>query len=260
MRLSKSALRTTLRRHPLVHRMTVFARERGYFVKPEGTQGVAHYGHRSSVGGDWHKHGQYQFDFMRSQGLKPSDVLVDVGCGSLRGGLHFIPYLEPGNYLGMEKEAELLKAGIQLEIDGKLLEEKQPELVVSGRFEFDKFRRDATYAFAGSVFSHLTAEDICLCLRNLRNKAQDGCKFFATYFECEKSRVNYSKSHAHYSFYYTRAEMADMARKNGWKATHLGDWTHPGRITQKVMQFTAAVALFFSERGFLLLGEAAVLA
>ncbi|MGH6947651.1 MAG: hypothetical protein ACREDZ_10020 [Kiloniellales bacterium] len=240
MRLSKNAVRIAVRRHPLVHRLTVVARERGLFVKPDGVQGVACYGHRSCVGGDWQKHGQYQFDFMRSQGLTPSDVLFDIGCGSLRGGVRFIPFLEAGNYLGMEKEAELLRAGIERELDAGLMEDKKPELVVSDSFEFHKIGKDATYAFAGSVFSHLTADHIRLCLGNLREKAQVDCKFFATYFEADKKRVNYSKSHAHYSFYYTRSEMEEMGRQNGWSPTYLGDWAHPGAVTQKVMRYTAS--------------------
>lgn len=239
MNFSRNSVKVALRRNPFVHRATVIARELGFFVKPDGAQGIARYGHRSSVGGDWRKHGEYQFGFMREKGLKPSDVFIDVGCGSLRGGVHFIPYLEAGNYLGIEKQAELLEAGVQHEIDTALMAEKKPELVVSDRFEFEHFSKEASFAFAGSVFSHLVAGDIDLCLGNLRGKARDGCKFYATYFEVDRPRTNYSDSHVHYSFYYTRAEMGDLGRRNGWEPEYLGPWTHPGRVTQQVMQFTA---------------------
>lgn len=55
-------------------------------------------GHRSYVGGCWDEIGKLQFDFMLKEGLKPEHYFLDVACGSLRAGLHFIPYLEVGHY------------------------------------------------------------------------------------------------------------------------------------------------------------------
>ena len=49
-------------------------------------------GHRAFVGGDgdyWDKIGELQFQYLLERGLKPSDTLVDVACGALRGGVHF---------------------------------------------------------------------------------------------------------------------------------------------------------------------------
>lgn len=51
---------------------------------------------RGSVGGLWEEMGQRQLEFLVEQGLGPCDDLLDVGCGSLRGGVHFIRYLEQG--------------------------------------------------------------------------------------------------------------------------------------------------------------------
>ena len=61
--------------------------------------GVMVFGHRDYVGAHWEELGSLQFRFMVDQGLLPHHVLVDIACGSLRGGVHFIPYLDPGNYL-----------------------------------------------------------------------------------------------------------------------------------------------------------------
>ena len=47
----------------------------------------------------------------RIAGLQPSDKFVDVGCGALRGGRHFIEYLENGNYYGLDKHIELIIYG-----------------------------------------------------------------------------------------------------------------------------------------------------
>jgi hypothetical protein len=53
-------------------------------------------GHRGFIGGLWDELGRLQVDFPVSEGLEPAHVLLDIGCGSLRGGVHLIPYLEPG--------------------------------------------------------------------------------------------------------------------------------------------------------------------
>ena len=48
-------------------------------------------GHRAYVGGLWEALGSLQFKFMIDRGLEPQHVLLDVGCGTLRGGVRFIP-------------------------------------------------------------------------------------------------------------------------------------------------------------------------
>jgi hypothetical protein len=59
------------------------------------------------VGGNWDTMGELQFRFMLETGkLKPADVLLDIGCGSFRGGRFFIEYLHAGNYLGIDKQKE----------------------------------------------------------------------------------------------------------------------------------------------------------
>src|SRR5262245_17052197 len=67
--------------------------------------------HRDFVGGLWDEIGRLQFDFLVAHGLKPEHKLVDVGCGALRGGVHFIRYLKPGHYFGLDLNASLIKAG-----------------------------------------------------------------------------------------------------------------------------------------------------
>ena len=61
---------------------------------PEGEVGIKLLGHRKYVGGKWDEIGKLQFEFMKSQGVKPSDIVIDVGCGSFRGGIHFIKIMK----------------------------------------------------------------------------------------------------------------------------------------------------------------------
>ena len=74
----------------------------------EGNMGVRMVGHRAYIGGRWEEWGRVEFEFMVSRGLRPEHVLLDIACGALRAGVHFIPYLDAGNYLGIEKELSLI--------------------------------------------------------------------------------------------------------------------------------------------------------
>jgi hypothetical protein len=84
--------------------------------RPEGKRSVDELGYHRYVGGYWDQLGLLQFEFLKKQGLQPNHVFLDIACGSLRGGRFFIPYLDPGNYLAVEKEATLVEAGRQHEI------------------------------------------------------------------------------------------------------------------------------------------------
>ena len=46
--------------------------------------------HRRDVGGKWNEIGDLQISFMKSQGLESCMKFLDIGCGCLRGGRHFI--------------------------------------------------------------------------------------------------------------------------------------------------------------------------
>ena len=68
-------------------------------------------GHREFVGGMWEEIGSLQFDFLKKSGLTPLHRLVDIGCGCLRGGVYFVPYLEKSHYYGIDINASLIEAG-----------------------------------------------------------------------------------------------------------------------------------------------------
>src|SRR3954468_23923578 len=72
--------------------------------------------HRRHVGGAWEEIGRLQFDYLVSQGLRPHHRLLDVGCGAMRGGVHFAAYLDPGHYFGIDVNDRLLEAARRVEI------------------------------------------------------------------------------------------------------------------------------------------------
>ena len=203
--------------------------------KPQGQLGIQEIGHRAYVGGHWDKIGKLQFDFLVKEGLQPHHYLLDIACGSLRAGVHFIPYLEPGHYLGIEKEEGLIHAAIEKELDRELYRRKKPCLVVSAAFEFDKFQDRPHYALAQSLFTHLPPPLIDTCFKKLRQFIRDDGVFYATFQQTEVEISNPSEPHDHGYFGYTRQQMENFGTRNGWTAEYIGDWNHPRR--QKIVRF-----------------------
>jgi ubiquinone/menaquinone biosynthesis C-methylase UbiE len=204
---------------------------------PKGRPGIFILGHREYVGGLWDKIGKLQADFMRQAGLAPHHVLVDIACGSLRGGVHLIPYLEPGNYLGIDEEARLIELGIERELGQELYERKTPEFVVSSSFEFEKFSKRPDFAIAHSLFTNITERDILTCLTKLRAFVKPETRFFATYFVGERTRAS-GKSHPFHGFTYTREQTESFGQMTGWKPNFIGAWGHPRN--QMMVEYRAA--------------------
>jgi SAM-dependent methyltransferase len=181
--------------------------------------------HRESVGGRWQEIGSLTFDFLVRRGMKPDDVLLDIGCGALRAGVHLIPYLDEGNYLGLDIDGALIEAGLRYELDSETVAARKPEFVVSDSFAFDRFSKRPTKAVAQSLFTHLTRADIEACLSNLTEVLDGPC--YATFFRCALPVKNPERSHPHERFSYTLKEMHDTAKGCGWTMEYIGPWGHP---------------------------------
>ncbi len=195
--------------------------------KAQGPEGITQIGHRDYVGGKWDEIGDLQFAFLKQQGLRPEQVLLDIACGSLRLGVKVIPYLQPGHYLGMEKEQQLLDAGAQQELGEALMASQRPWLLCSADFSFEQFATPVDMAIAQSLFTHLPPSLIGLCLKNLRPWLKKDGRFFATFFEVEQERENPSDPHDHGYFAYTREQMERFGSDQGYRMDYIGDWGHP---------------------------------
>lgn len=201
-----------------------------------------HMPHRAYVGGhgaNWESIGRLQFNFLVAQGLRPQHVLLDIACGSLRGGILFIPYLNHGNYLGIDSAADLIKAGVDFELGQTLFEIKRPELAVSSCFEFEKFSQRPDFAIAQSLFTHLVEADIHLCMNNLQKFSKKTTRLFATFHESSSIVGNPAASDPHLGFYYTRDQMSEFGLSAGWVPRYIGPWDHPRN--QMMFEYTVAV-------------------
>jgi hypothetical protein len=114
---------------------------------------------------------------------------------------------------------------------------KAPELVISDSFEFERFSKKPQFALAQSLFTHLTADDIKLCMAKLRKFVDPRMRFYATFQIGEPPGDNPSRSHAHRGFWYSRETTEGFGRDTGWRAKYIGEWCHPRN--QKMMEFIA---------------------
>ena len=164
-----------------------------------GYTAAKHYeDHRSAVGGLWDTIGPLQLDFMRSRGLQNNSTLLDLGCGSLRGGVHLVRYLEPANYFGIDINHFLLDAGY----DKELSEEAKLKLPRSSLYASPNY--DAThfgtakfdFALSVSLWTHLHASELHRCLSAMRPAMRAGAKYFTSVFICDSSSDGAASAHA----------------------------------------------------------------
>jgi len=66
------------------------------------------------------------FNLLTTLGLRQHHSLLDIGCGSLRIGRLLIPYLNRGNYFGVEPNKWLVDEGISRELGETLVQIKRP--------------------------------------------------------------------------------------------------------------------------------------
>lgn len=123
-----------------------------------------HYGREWCLGLD-------HYNFLIEQGLKRTDSFLDMGCGSLRTGIHVAKYLDARKYVAMDGHKESLDCAYEYEIPMNHLEDKKIRFILDDSFDrifVDEF--DVVFAF--SVFIHLRGEMLDKAIRF----AHDACK------------------------------------------------------------------------------------
>ena len=204
--------------------------------------------HRTMVGAMWDDIGRLQFEFLRAQGLEPHHRLLDVGGGALRGGVHFVRYLEPGHYCGLDANASLIEAGHhELALGG--LADRGARLLADGDFNVGRFGERFDMAIAVSLITHLYTNHVQICLARVAEALVPGGRFFVTFFEAPHSAhlhplvqppgeitTHYANDPFHQSF----EELATLATRAGLEASRIGDFGHPRG--QRMVVFRAPAA------------------
>ena len=193
---------------------------------------------RRAIGGKWEELGELQFNFMKDNGLEPHHCLLDIGCGSLRGGVHFIKYLDAGHYYGLEKEEDLIYAGEMFEIPEHGLEDKCPVFINNDNFDMSGADVKFDYMIAQSIFTHILPDKIKQCLVEMKKVLAEDGKFYATFHKPKPGkgkvedgiqmdlRLHPCRAGEYKGPRYTKSFLITMAESVGLKATYIGKWGH----------------------------------
>jgi SAM-dependent methyltransferase len=204
------------------------------------------YWHRRAVGGAgdrWEEIGRLQFEFLLGEGLEPQHHLLDMGCGSLRGGVHFIRYLEAGHYFGVDRSSSLLRRG-ESELKRAGVTGRNPTLVARSNFVAADLGPSFDFAIAQSLFTHLTFNSIVRCVAEVSRALRPGGRFFATFFASPGPRLRTApmlelpitaKLDAD-PYYYDPALFSWLCEGSDLACEYRGEWDHP--VSQHMLIFT----------------------
>lgn len=166
-----------------------------------------------------------QFNLLTLLGLREQHQLLDVGCGSLRGGRLFIPYLRPGHYFGIEPNAWLIQEGIAHEIGAELVALKQPRFAHNDDFNLDVFDTGFDFILAQSIFSHAGPTQIRCGLASACGVLKPWGLLVATFGERIKDEARDEWVYPGLNFY-RWSSMAGFCAEAGLHCRKL-DWPHP---------------------------------
>lgn len=202
--------------------------------------------HREIVGGLWDEIGRLQLDFLVAKGLLPSSTLIDVGCGCLRGGIHFVSYLNENLYFGIDSNLSLLEVGYDVELKSLGLQKKlrRENLLFNDDFNFDQTQGTFDFGIAQSLFTHLPLNHIRLCLSRLSSKTPIGGKFFASFFQVPEDhpsgqpfdhRGGVTSFETKDPYHYRLSDIVRLCEGLPWRVRLHGDWGHPR--DQRMLEF-----------------------
>ena len=204
--------------------------------------------HRHIIGGMWDEIGQLQLDYMKSKGLKPANKLLDIGCGSFRGGLKFISYLEPRHYYGFDLNMELIQAGLDVEVKNAGLEHRVhvDNFAAGNNFEYSPHwpKMDAVLGF--SLLTHLNYDSLCQCLEKTSHVLKTGARFYATIFEVSEKLLDKPFEHipgiisypSQDPYHYTKKMVDNAAQNSGLRLVDIESFDHPRHQKMAIFERT----------------------
>jgi len=187
--------------------------------------------HRAAVGpaDKYDVLGFMQLNVLVREGLREQHRVLDIGCGSLRGGRFLLLYLAPGCYYGTEKDAALVQAGIEHEVSAGLVALKRPTFRCTADFNLHFSGIKFDYILAQSILSHASQAQVRKIMAEVAQVLAPRGRFLFTYFQ---GPVDYSGTgwaqapDAHY----TERWMAAAANAAGLTYEHLY-YKHPSNQT-----------------------------
>lgn len=178
----------------------------------------------------WLALGRLQFDYLAGHGLKPSDRVLEIGCGNLRAGWRFISFLDAGNYYGIDISPDILLAA-QRTLVRFGVQDKTPHLMLVQDLKLDFLPAEYfDVVHAHSVFSHSPIEVIDECLASVGRILAPGGHFDFTFDRTETKEHHVLRE----DFYYRTETLIELAAKHGLTARFMEDWEKTGHPQSKI--------------------------
>lgn len=167
-----------------------------------------------------------QFALLFAMGLKESDDVLDIGCGSLRLGRLLIPFLERGRYCGVEPCRWLISEGLDRELGRDALTLKAPFFSYRDDFNFGDFARRFRFVIAQSIATHTGPDQLDRLLKGAADVLADDGVFLFSYLRDEAAGDVANGWHYPGCVAYRESDIAQRLRDCGLAAAPL-PWFHP---------------------------------
>ncbi len=171
--------------------------------------------------------GATQFNLLTLFGMRETSSLLDIGCGSLRGGRFSIMYLRPGRYFGIDPEEWAIQDGLRSHFDEELVRRREPSFVIDGDFAFTKFDRAFDFLMAHSIFTHTPKWQIAKCMTEAKKVMIPETVFLATFFETLDGGDYEGEEWLYPDIVrYRKSTISEIVSAAGLEGQHL-EWPHP---------------------------------
>jgi hypothetical protein len=177
--------------------------------------------------GDYATSGLSIFQRLLNCGLKPSDVCVDYGCGTLRVGHHVIKYLGARSYWGLDISQYLLDEGHKL-VGEEMWIEKQPRLrIISPESVAEVAAAKPNMMFSFAVLLHVHPDELSEYVGNVMEIIGTQGQYITDANLMDGETVQHSgRSWAH-----ARGHLEKLLAKHGGKMESL----EQGKFTMEAM-------------------------
>lgn len=170
---------------------------------------------------EWETHGDWQRDFLISQGLKPKHRLLEIGCGTGRLARKIVPYLDDDHYIGVEISDNARNFAFSLAFDEGWLK-RNPFFYTSVDQMTTDVPQDFIWAF--SVFIHLPADVMRDVFRECAKRMDAHSRFYFSYVpEVADTRTGLKQWRHTLGTYKTACKEAGLSFKDV-------PWPHQQRI------------------------------
>lgn len=182
----------------------------------------------------WRVKREFQFRFLKEMGLEPHHYLLDLGCGTLRGGIPIIDYLDSGHYFGIDIRPEALEVA-RKELERENLVDKDPQLIAAPDISVLELDAEFDFVWAFSVFIHMRDPILDGALGLVRRHLRDGGSCYGNVNIGKRERKGASRSKTGYPVLWRPLDFyEDICARNGLQVADIGQLSefghqHPGK-------------------------------